>query len=64
MIKLPSDEKCFLIEDGYDKYIEKWIKDGEISCKLEGLCEWMGVEYKLKKKDLNNYERPLAREIK
>ena len=36
-IKLPSAEKCFFIENGDEKYIEQWIKDGEITCELEKL---------------------------
>ena len=63
-IKLPPAEKCFYIEDGDEKYIKKWMKNGEISCDLEVLFEWMNVEYKLKKKDLNHEESQLAEEIK
>ena len=63
-IKLPSPEKCFLIETGDETYIRKWISDGEISCKLETLFEWLNEEYKLKKKNLNPEERELAEEIK
>ena len=63
-IKLPSAEKCFCIEDGDEKYIKKWMKNGEISCELEELFTWMKVEYKLKKKDLNHEEKRLAEEIK
>ena len=49
-IKLPSAEKCFFIEDGDEKYIKQWIKDGEITCELEKLFEWLNIEYKLKGK--------------
>ncbi|MBW3042227.1 hypothetical protein [Prochlorococcus marinus] len=63
-IKLPSPEKCFLIEHGDEKYIEKWIKNGEISCELEILFEWLNKEYKLKKKHLNHEERKIAEEVK
>ena len=63
-IKLPSPEKCFLIEDGDEKYIAKWIKDGKISCKLETLFEWINEKYKLKNKDLNHEEKEIAQEIK
>ena len=63
-IKLPSAEKCFYIEDGDEQYINKWIKNGEISCELEKLFEWINDKYKLKKKDLNHEERQLAKEIK
>tara|TARA_B100000579_G_scaffold208934_1_gene170648 strand:- start:704 stop:1102 length:399 start_codon:yes stop_codon:yes gene_type:complete len=63
-IKLPSAEKCFFVEEGDEKYIEKWIKNGEIRCELEELFEWLNVEYKLKKKNLNQKEKKLAEEIK
>tara|TARA_B100000214_G_C23848742_1_gene572343 strand:+ start:238 stop:570 length:333 start_codon:yes stop_codon:yes gene_type:complete len=63
-IKLPSAEKCFFIEDGDEKYIGKWIKNGEITCKLEKLFDWINVEYKIKKTNLNQEERCIADEVK
>ena len=63
-IKLPSAEKCFLIEKGDEKYIKKWIKEGELTCELETLFEWINAEYKLKKTKLNKEERQLAEEVK
>tara|TARA_Y100001968_G_C18892316_1_gene496807 strand:+ start:186 stop:584 length:399 start_codon:yes stop_codon:yes gene_type:complete len=63
-IKLPSPEKCFVIEDGDEKFIKLWIKNGEITCDLEELFEWMNIKYKLKKKDLNNKEYILAEEVR
>ena len=63
-VKLPVAEKCFLIEEGDEKYIEKWIKDGEITCELEILFNWINIEYKIKKTNLNEEERQLAEEIK
>ena len=63
-IKLPSPEKCFFIEDGDEKYIKKWIKNGQITCELEQLFEWLNEEYKLKKKNLNHEEIQLVEEIK
>ena len=36
-IKLPSPEKCLLIDNGDKKYIEEWIRNGEITCELEQL---------------------------
>ncbi len=38
--------------------------DGEISCGLEDLFEWIHVKYKLKKKDLTEQEKKIAVEIK
>ena len=63
-IKLPSPEKCFVIEDGDEEFIRTWIKNGEISCDLEELFEWINIKYKLKKKDLNNDELMLAEEVR
>ncbi len=63
-IKLPPPEKCFVIEIGDEKFIKKWILNGEISCDLEILFEWINVEYKLKKKNLNHDEKTLAEEVR
>ena len=63
-IKLPVAEKCFYIEEGDDAFIKKWIKNGEITCELEKLFDWINLEYKLKKKDLNHEERLLAEKVK
>ncbi len=63
-VKLPSPEKCFIIEEGDEKYIEEWIENGKIKCELENLFEWINVKYKIKKKNLNQNERKVAEEIK
>ena len=63
-IKLPAPEKCFVLEVDDEKYIGKWIMNGEISCDLEELFEWITKEYKLKKNHLDNEERKLAQEVK
>tara|TARA_Y100001968_G_scaffold219651_1_gene202400 strand:- start:607 stop:1005 length:399 start_codon:yes stop_codon:yes gene_type:complete len=63
-IKLPSAEKCFLIEEGDEKYIQQWLKSGELTCELEKLFEWLNVEYKLKKQNLNQEERRLAEKVR
>ena len=53
---------CFKFID--EKYIGKWISDGEISCDLETLFEWIITEYKLKKTNLTNKEKQIAEDIK
>tara|TARA_Y100001968_G_scaffold204415_1_gene187706 strand:+ start:1041 stop:1439 length:399 start_codon:yes stop_codon:yes gene_type:complete len=63
-IKLPSPEKCFLIEDGDEKFIDQWIKNGEINCELEKLFSWIEQKYKLKKTDLNQKEKEIANEVR
>ena len=63
-IKLPAAEKCFLVEDGDEKFIKKWIYNGQITCDLEKLFEWINEEYKLKRTNLNKEESRLADEVK
>jgi len=63
-VKLPAAEKCFFIEEGDEKYIEKWIKNGEITCELEKLFNWINLEYKLKKENPTYEESQLAEEVK
>ena len=63
-VKLPKPEKCFVVEVGDEKYIEKWIEKGEISCELEKLFKWIIDEYKLKDKHLNEEEKKIAEEVK
>ena len=33
--ELPSPEKCFLLEEGDELYIKKWIKDGKINTTMK-----------------------------
>ena len=62
-VKLPKPEKCFILEIGDEKYIKEWIENGEISCDLDKLFEWINVKYKLKKKNLNKEEKKIAEEV-
>tara|TARA_Y100001968_G_scaffold317448_1_gene346468 strand:- start:742 stop:1140 length:399 start_codon:yes stop_codon:yes gene_type:complete len=63
-IKLPAPEKCFLIEDGDEKYIGPWLKNGELTCELENLFEWINLTYKLKKNNLDENEIKIAEDVK
>ena len=63
-VKLPSAEKCFLIETGDEKYISRWLNNGEIACQLDELFEWLNEEYKLKKTNLTPEEKILTEEIR
>ena len=63
-VKLPAAEKCFFLEEGDEKYIEKWIKNGEITCELEKLFNWINLEYKLNKQNPTYEEIQLAEEVK
>ena len=51
-------------KDSDEKLIEKWIKDGEITCELEEPFEWIIAEYKRKKKKQKIEQSQLAEEIK
>ncbi len=53
-----------MLEPDDEKYIEKWTKNGELTCELEELFEWINIRYKLKKKNLNQEEMQLAKEVK
>ena len=63
-VKLPSPERCFLIELGDEQYIERWIENGEITCDLEKLFKWLSDEYKLKKINLSLEERKISEEVR
>ena len=49
---LPSPEECFLIEDGDEFYISKWIKKGKINGKMKDIFEWIEKKYFFKKEEL------------
>jgi len=34
---LPTPEKCFVLEDGDELYINKWIKNGKINEKIKDI---------------------------
>ena len=36
---LPTPEKCFVLEDGDELYISKWIKNGKINGKMKDIFE-------------------------
>ena len=42
---LPSPEKCFLLEEGDELYIKKWIKNGKINGKMKDIFEWIEKKY-------------------
>ena len=49
---LPSPEKCFLLEEGDELYINKWIKNGKINGKMKDIFEWIEKKYLSNKKQL------------
>ena len=42
---LPSPEKCLIIEEGDELYINKWIKNGKINGKAKDMFEWIEKKY-------------------
>tara|TARA_B100000927_G_scaffold244760_1_gene207187 strand:+ start:172 stop:567 length:396 start_codon:yes stop_codon:yes gene_type:complete len=48
---LPIPEKCFLLEEGDEIYIRKWIVDGKLNIKIKDLFLWIEKKYF---KDVNN----------
>ena len=38
---LPTPEKCFVLEEGDEIYIYKWIKNGKINGKMKDIFEWI-----------------------
>ena len=63
---LPSPEKCFLLEEGDELYIKKWIKNGQINGKMKDLFEWIEKKYfsnkkQLEKTDKNKFDELMSR---
>ena len=42
---LPTPEKCFVLEEGDELYINKWIKNGKINGKMKDIFEWIEKKY-------------------
>ena len=38
---LPTPEKCFVLEEGDELYINKQIKNGQINGKMKDIFEWI-----------------------
>ena len=49
---LPSPEKCFMLEEGDELYIKKWIKNGKINGKMKEIFEWIEKKYFSNKEQL------------
>tara|TARA_Y100001978_G_C23702031_1_gene441700 strand:- start:1949 stop:2332 length:384 start_codon:yes stop_codon:yes gene_type:complete len=46
---LPSPEKCFILEDGDEVFISKWILKGKLNGKAKDLFEWIEKKYSFDK---------------
>ena len=54
---LPSPENCFILEEGDELYINKWIKNGKIKGKMKDLFEWIEKKYFSNKKQLEKTDK-------
>ena len=61
--RLPSPEKCFLLEEGDEIYIKKWIKDGKLNGKIKDIFEWIEKKYLTNKKQLQKTDKKKFEEI-
>jgi len=60
---LPSPEKCFLVEEGDELYIKKWIKNGKINGKMKDLFEWIERKYFSNNKQLEKTNKKIFDEL-
>ncbi len=54
---LPSPEKCFLLEEGDELYINQWIKNGKINGKMKDIFEFIEKKYFSNKKQLEKTDK-------
>ena len=60
---LPSPEKCFLLEEGDELYIRKWIKQGKIIGDMKEIFEWIEKKYFSNKSHLREIDPQKFHEI-
>jgi len=60
---LPAPEKCFLLEDGDEFYIQKWISNGKIIGKPKDIFEWIEKKYLRNKEELIKTDKQKFNEI-
>ena len=58
---LPVPEKCFILEDGDEIFIKKWLVNGKLNIKVKDLFLWIEKKYfknqkNLKKQDIIKFE--------
>ena len=54
---LPKPEKCFVLAEGDELYINKWIKNGKINGKMKDIFEWIEKKYLFNKKQLDKTDK-------
>ena len=60
---LPSPEKCFVLEEGDEIYINKWIKKGKINGKMKEIFEWIEKKYLTNKEWIKKADKEKFDEI-
>ena len=62
-LNLPTPEKCFILEEGDEIFINKWIVKGKINGKAKDLFEWIEKKYLLSKLKLKQIDQSKFDEI-
>ena len=60
---LPSPENCFVLEEGDEIYINRWIKKGKINGKMKDVFEWIEKKYLTNKEWLKKADKEKFDEI-
>ena len=54
---LPSAEKCFILEEGDEFYIDRWISNGKINGQIKEIFEWVEKKYLTNKGELEKTDK-------
>ena len=60
---LPSAEKCFILEEGDEFYIDRWISNGKINGQIKEIFEWVEKKYLRNKEELIKTDKQKFNEI-
>ncbi len=61
---LPVAEKCFILEDGDEIFIKKWLVNGKLNIKVKDLFLWIEKKYFKSKKKLKDKDEIKFEEIR
>ena len=61
---LPVPEKCFILEDGDEIFIKKWLVNGKLNIKVKDLFLWIEKKYFKSKKKLKDKDEIKFEEIR
>ena len=62
--ELPAPEKCFILEDGDEIFIKKWVVNGKLNIKVKDLFLWIEKKYFKDKKNLKDKDEMKFEEIR